>query len=136
MSLMALPKLPTNKPTGRINRLRDDDEPNEQPTVPEVMPFIAADGKGDLITAKGDTMPKGQYDRSKSKPRGAAANDATEAATPRKPKGKAKAAKKIDAGRVAPPGKPRIVVERGAAGFTVTFEGMTQEQVATLIATL
>lgn len=82
-------------------------------------------------------MPKGVYDRSKAKPRGEApANDPEAPATPRKRGRKAKAAKKTGAAPVARSGKPRIVVEKGDSGFTVTFEGMTQEQVATLIATL
>lgn len=38
-------------------------------TRPQIVPFIAAGGRGETIHAKESIMPKGVYDRSKAKPR-------------------------------------------------------------------
>jgi hypothetical protein len=57
----------------RVSQMGPDDHPttpigaNGKPQ-PTTIPFVAADGKGDLKTAEA-SMPKGHYDRSKAKPR-------------------------------------------------------------------
>jgi hypothetical protein len=87
--LLALPKLPPTKARGRVHRL--DDEPEEPAEVcekgrakPEILPFVAVGAKGELLTTKGEAMPKGVYDRSKSKPR--TDESANDAAPPRQKK--------------------------------------------------
>jgi hypothetical protein len=76
--LLTLPIPPTTKAQGRVHRIRDDDEAPQQTcanghTLPDTIPFIAADATGQLITAKGSAMPKGVYDRTK---KDESANDA------------------------------------------------------------
>lgn len=93
---------------GRIVRLctDDDDEPPQQ-AAPDKLPFIAGDAMGNprvtRIPKREDAMPKGHYDRSKSKPRGEAANDAP--AAPRKAVKKAGSAALV----------PRVAKSKGDA---------------------
>jgi hypothetical protein len=99
-------------PKGRakaVNLLSSRDEPDDaQDTdtsghvVPDIIPFVAADAKGEVHTAKGASMPRGVYDRTKSKKRkGAeAAAPAGGEEKPRKAHGKSRA-------RAAAGAKPR-----------------------------
>jgi hypothetical protein len=82
------PKL-SAAPARIVRNLTDDDEP-QNGTQPEITPFVAGDVNGDLIVTRGDNMPKGQYDRSKSKPRGDAATPAQASAGDAQPKKRAK----------------------------------------------
>jgi hypothetical protein len=82
------------KPQGRVHRCQDDED-EAQPTdakglpKPNIIPFVTADAEGNVLTAKGSAMPKGQYDRSKAKPRKGATDEAAPpepAKRPRKPR--------------------------------------------------
>lgn len=111
MSLLALPKLPGIKAKGRVHRLGDDEDGPQRVCArgypeAEVLPFLAAGAKGELITTKGEKMPKGIYPR---KPKdGETANDAAPPREKKRRKARALAvvprAKANGAGAVAPLG--------------------------------
>lgn len=112
----------------------EDDEPPRDVTRPDVTPFIAAGSRGEVLTAKESLMPKGQYDRSKAKPRGSAAAAPTSilaggtTAPPakekggRKRKGTAVAARAARAAAPVPilPGRFDVAVDLRGGGVTIT----------------
>jgi hypothetical protein len=123
-------------PKGRgkaVNLLSAGDEPEDpQPTdlnghvVPAIVPFIAADAKGDLITAKGgETMPRGVYDRTKAKKR--TAGDAAAAPPTDKPvrKPRKAAAKKRARAANAVPATQRRAQDAGER-FAVWSDGSVE----------
>ena len=67
-SLLDLPSPVPPAVRGRVHRLEDDEEEppktDEKGLVkPEIVPFLTADAKGNVLTAKGSAMPKGVYQR-------------------------------------------------------------------------
>lgn len=47
----------------RVHRMEDDPEEDvPNPTRPHIVPFVAGDGKGDLVTAKESLMPRRRKD--------------------------------------------------------------------------
>jgi hypothetical protein len=92
---------PTNAAARRVSPMGGDTEDDATPQLANMPAFITSEAP----KAKGSEMPKGQYDRSKSKPRAprhagiAAGEQGAAAATPEKKKRKAKVAK---AARVTP----------------------------------
>jgi hypothetical protein len=118
-------------PKGRgkaVNLLSSRDEPEDaQETdqsghvVPDIIPFVAADAKGEVHTAKGASMPRGVYDRTKSKKRkGAeAAAPAGGEEKPRKAHGKSRAR-----AAAAKPRRPREATPpAGEERFAVWSDG-------------
>jgi hypothetical protein len=118
---------PKPKPHGGrvVKHLHDDEEEATDPTKPQVIPFVAGDAKGNLITAKGEAMPKGQYVR---KPK-AAANDAETPAAPKRKGGRPKGSQKANGAAVARPGAIRILMNADS----IAFEGITEKQRSALL---
>jgi hypothetical protein len=108
---------------GRIVRLcTDDDElPEGDGTKPTVTPFVIGDARGNLIVAREEVMPKGQYDRSKSKPRGEANNDAAPAPAKatRKPRSAALVPKVAKPSVNAPAGRFDVAVDIRSGAVTI-----------------
>jgi hypothetical protein len=112
-------------PARRVRNLTDDEPDNDEPTQPDIPPFVAPDAKGDLRVTKlpkrEPRMPKGIYDRSKPRaPKDDAANDAAKPATKaRKPRALAVVAKVAKA--IVAPAGARFDVSVDLRGGAVTI---------------